>query len=150
MIRLARCRKSAVAPSIILAAVVAAAACDNIDRPEDLLVMKLQMHERSPWLMAFGQEGSELLAGVDLSEARAALQICGTTLSQWERLPPRSDPDLGLTHYWRCLANDVTVIAEVYWGGALGRQGHIGTDGVRFAACLPSRCPAEPSGAFER
>lgn len=142
-------RNRASRTSIIGAAFVAVAACAQPLSPDELLVMSLEMHDRSPALMPFGYEGSERLTAVDLSEARDAFQSCGTTLSRWERLPSHSDPDAGLTHYWRCTSNDVTTIAEVYWGGSLGVEGHLGLDGVRFAACSPSRCPTQPYASFE-
>ena len=142
-------RNCASRTSIIASAFVMAAACAQTQRPDDLLVMSLEMHEQSPGLMPFGLQGSERLTDVDLSEARVAFRSCGTTLSRWERLPSRSRADAGLTHYWRCTSNGVTTIAEVYWGGALGVEGHTGLDGVRFAACSPNRCPTEPHAAFE-
>lgn len=136
--------------SITAAAVLAAIACAETPTPDDLLIMSLEMHDESAALMPFGHEGSERLTGVHLSEARAAFRSCGPTLSRWERLSSRSTGDVGLTHYWRCTLNGVTIIAEVYWGGALGVEGHTGLDGVRFAACSPSRCPTQPYASFER
>ena len=135
--------------SIIAAAFVAAAACAETLSPDDLLVMSLKMHEESPGLLPFGYQGSEHLIGVDLPEARVAFRSCGTTLSRWERLPSRTDGSNGLYHYWSCTSDGVTTIAEVYWGGSLGVEGHTGLDGVRFAACSPNRCPTEPYAAFE-
>lgn len=142
-------RNRASRTSIIGTAFVTVAACAQSGSPDELLVMSLEMHDRSPALMPFGYDGSERLRGVGLSEARVALRSCGTTLSQWERLPSHSAPDAGLTHYWRCTSNGVTTIAEVYWGGALGVRGHTGIDGVRFAACSTSMCPSEPFASFE-
>lgn len=135
---------------ITAAAVVAVAGCENNLGPDDLLVMSLGSLEENSSLYTFEQSsGSERLAGVGMSEARAALRACGTELSQWERFPSLSHPDLGLYHYWRCTSDDVTIIAEVYWGGAMGLKGHLGTDGVRYSACEPRQCPTRLYAPFE-
>ena len=144
-------RQKIMAGMVASAVGAAAMGCASRLTPDDLLRMSLQMHERSPYLEAFGDQsaGRGRFVGVTPPDAQAAFEACRSEPARWERLPSRSEPDEGLTHYWRCTSRSTTVFAEVYWGGGLGGEGHIGLDGVRYAACSPTRCDSDPHLPFE-